>query len=165
MSKIIIALLLAAATVVSLPALASASAVSSTDLIEKAKELDGQEIVYTGEVIGDIMDRGDYTWINVSDGSNAIGVWTENQLMTGITMAGMYEVHGDEVKVTGVFHRACPVHGGDLDIHATQIELMEKGYDVADSTEPWKLPAAAVLSISTLILFSCMVKKRRELKL
>ncbi len=164
MAKIIAAILLVTIVIVSLPALASATTVSSTDLIEKAKELDGQEIVFTGEVIGDIMDRGDHTWINVSDGSNAIGVWAENKLMSGITVAGMYEVHGDEVKISGVFHRACPEHGGDLDIHATQIELMEKGYAAADSTEPWKLPAAAVLATAAVILFAYMILRRRRLK-
>jgi hypothetical protein len=108
------------------------------------------------------MDRGGYTWINVSDGSNAIGVWVENRLMSGIAIAGRYKVHGDEVKISGVFHSACPDHGGDLDIHAAKIELLEKGYTVADSAEPWKLPAAAVLAAAAVILFSCMIKKQRR---
>lgn len=164
MSKIIAAILLVTIIVVSLPALASPMTVSSTDLIEKAKELDGQEIVFTGEVIGDIMVRGGYTWINVSDGSNAIGIWAENQLVSGITMAGRYKVHGDEVKISGMFHRACPEHGGDLDIHAVKVELMEKGYAVAGSTEPWKLPAAVVLATAAVILFAYMIISRRGLK-
>lgn len=164
MSKIIIALLLVAATVVSLPAMALAGTVSSTDLIEKAKELDGQEIVFTGEIIGDIMERGEHTWINVSDGSNAIGIWAPNQLMPGITLAGKYKVHGDEVRITGVFHRACPEHGGDLDIHAAQIELLETGYPFSDGIEPWKLPAAAVLSIVAVILFAYMIRRRRGVR-
>ena len=164
MSKIIAAILLVMIIMISLPTLASATDVSSTDMIEKAKQLDGKEIVFTGEVIGDIMDRGDYTWINVSDGSNAIGIWAENQLMSGITMAGRYKVHGDEVRITGVFHRACPDHGGDLDIHAAKIDLMEKGYAVAVNTEPWKLPAAAVLAVAAVILFAYMILRRRGLK-
>jgi hypothetical protein len=165
MSKIIASVLFITIVMALLPALASAANVSSTDLIEKAKELDGREIAFTGEVIGDIMVRGGYTWINVSDGSNAIGIWAPNQLISGITLAGRYKVHGDEVMVTGVYSRACPEHGGDLDIHATQIELLKKGYAVADSTEPWKRPAAAVLAASSAALFTCMIRKRRGLKL
>ena len=32
--------------------------VSSVELIEKAKELDGKEVIYEGEVIGEVMTRG-----------------------------------------------------------------------------------------------------------
>ena len=35
--------------------------VSSVELIEKAKEIDGKEIVYEGEVIGEVMTRGEYS--------------------------------------------------------------------------------------------------------
>jgi hypothetical protein len=162
MSKIIAVILLVIITMVSLPALASATAVSSTDLIEKAKEINGREVVFAGEVIGDIMVRGGHTWINVSDGINAVGIWADNQILPNITLAGRYKVHGDEVKVTGVFYRACPEHGGDLDIHATKIELQEKGYAVADNTEPWKLPAATVLAMAAVILFAYMIKRQRR---
>ncbi len=162
MSKILTAILLVAITTISLPALALATNVSSTDLIEKAKELDGQEVVYTGEVIGDIMVRGDHTWVNVSDGSNAVGVFVENQLMSDITLAGKYGVHGDEVEITGIFHRACPEHGGDLDIHAISVQLLEKGYPMTYSIEPWKLPAAAVLALATVVLFAYMIRKQRR---
>ena len=58
-------------------ALAEAREVTSTDLIENALALDGQTVTYTGEVVGDIMKRGDHTWLNLSDGSNAMGVWAE----------------------------------------------------------------------------------------
>jgi hypothetical protein len=161
MSKILAAILLVTIVIISLPALAGATSVSSTDLIEKAKELDGQEIVFTGEVIGDIMVRGGHTWVNVSDGINAVGIWADNQILPHITLAGRYKVHGDEVKITGVFNRACPEHGGDLDIHAAKIELMKKGYAVDDNTEPWKLPAAVVLALAAVILFAYMVKRQR----
>lgn len=162
MAKILTVILLVSVTMVSQPVLASAMGVSSTDLIENAKELDGQEVVFTGEVIGDIMVRGDHTWINVSDGANAVGVFAENQFMSGITLAGRYGLHGDEVEITGIFQRACPEHGGDLDIHLTGIKLLEKGYPVTYSIEPWKLPASAVLALATLILFSYMVRKRHR---
>lgn len=162
MSKIIAVILFAVITTISFPALALATNVSSTDLIEKAKELDGQEVVFTGEVIGDIMVRGDHTWVNVSDGTNAVGVFVENQLMSDITLAGKYGVHGDEIEITGIFRRACPEHGGDLDIHAISVQLLEKGYPMTYSIAPWKLPAAVILALATVILFAVMVRKQRR---
>jgi len=103
-------------------AYAADTEVTSNDLIDKAKEYDGREVVYTGEVIGDILAQGDHTWINVSDGSNAIGIWVEAKDMQGIDTPGRYNMRGDTVRVTGVFHRACAQHGGDFDIHADKIE-------------------------------------------
>ena len=55
--------------------LPAAGLVDSSILIEHAKSYDYQTVTFEGEVIGDIMVRDDYAWINVSDGSNAIGIW------------------------------------------------------------------------------------------
>ena len=57
---------------------------SSTELINNAKSYDGKTVVYEGEVIGDIMVRGAFAWINVNDGKNAIGIWLEKDLSKDI---------------------------------------------------------------------------------
>ena len=98
-----------------------AQPVSSTELINSAKQYDGKTVVYTGEVIGDIMVRGVYAWINLNDGKNAIGVWINKDLIKDIHHAGSYKFKGDVVEVSGIFHRACLQHGGDLDIHAQSL--------------------------------------------
>jgi hypothetical protein len=125
---------------------AETAEVSSNDLIENALALDGQTVVYSGEVIGDIMKRGDYTWLNVSDGSNAMGVWVETALLGDVATPGRYGMHGDEVRVTGVFHRACAEHGGDMDIHAEKIELLGAGYPVSHGVQLWKLVLTLVFT-------------------
>jgi len=162
MSKILTTVLLIAIIAVSNPALAAAGSVTSTDLIEKAKELDGQVVVFTGEVIGDIMVRGDHTWINISDGGNAVGIWVQNEDMQGITLPGRYGVHGDEVSITGTFRRACPEHGGDLDIHATSVQVLDKGYAIAQEITPIKVAFAAVLLPASAFLFVLMIRKHRR---
>ncbi|MDI6605929.1 MAG: hypothetical protein QME65_02145, partial [Candidatus Omnitrophota bacterium] len=45
--------------------LAFAQPVSSTELIENAQAYDGKRVAYAGEVIGDIMRRGNFAWLNV----------------------------------------------------------------------------------------------------
>lgn len=141
----------------------AADGVSSADLIEKAKEYDGRTITCTGEVIGDIMNQGDHTWINVSDGNNsAVGVWTETGSLSGVTLAGRYDIRGDTVKVTGVFHRACPDHGGDFDIHAVSVELVKPGYAVVHDTAAWKIALAAVLFIGACLCVFLAVRTRRR---
>ena len=106
---------------------AFAQAVSSKELISNAKFYEGKAIIYKGEVIGDLMKRGDYAWVNLHDGGNAIGIWIPLPLTEEIVHSGSYKAKGDIVEVTGIFNRACPEHGGDLDIHARALRKISTG--------------------------------------
>lgn len=130
------------------PAYAIGSDVGSNDLIEDASGYDGLEIAYSGEVIGDILNAGGHVWLNVSDGSNAVGVWTDRNLASEIQVAGRYGQRGDTVRVTGVFRRACPEHGGDFDIHAEAVTLIERGLPVAHDVQTWKVWLAILLTLA-----------------
>ena len=87
---------------------------TSLELINDAKQYDGQTINYMGEVIGDIMIRGDYAWLHVNDGIIAIGIWAPKTLIGNIRYAGDYHKKGDIVEVPGTFHRSCLEPGGDI---------------------------------------------------
>ncbi|MFC1804347.1 DNA-binding protein [Candidatus Omnitrophota bacterium] len=104
-----------------------AQSVSSVELIGDAAAFDGKEVVYEGEVIGDIMKRGDHAWVNVRDGQASIGIWVARHLLKDVRFAGGYKAKGDRVEVRGEFHRACPEHGGDLDIHAKMLRKVSPG--------------------------------------
>ena len=142
--------------------LAEETAVTSNDLIENALSLDGATVSYTGELIGDILKRGDHTWLNVSDGNNAMGVWVETAQLGEITTPGRYGEHGDELRVTGVFHRACAEHGGDMDLHATQIELLQAGYPTAHRVQPWQLVAALVFTAADAAGIVWLLRKKAQ---
>lgn len=105
----------------------NAAAVSSTELINNARQYDGKTVVYEGEVIGEVLLRGEHAWMNINDGLNAIGVWVKRDMARDITHSGSYRAKGDWVSVAGIFHRACPEHGGDLDIHATELRRIGAG--------------------------------------
>jgi hypothetical protein len=141
---------------------AAAEVVTSNDLIDKAKDYDGHEVSYTGEVIGDIMDRGEYSWINVSDGNNAIGIWVKTSDLQDINIAGRYNTHGDTVNITGVFHRACAEHGGDFDIHAGKIVVVQKGFATSHALSPIKAVLAFILFGAALgcVVFLILKTKR-----
>jgi len=116
----------------------SAQAVLSNDLIENAKDYDGKVVKFRGEIIGDIMKRGDFSWINVSDEDNTIGVWIPVDLVSEITFAGDYKHAGDSVEILGEFHRACLEHHGELDIHAERLSILKKGEEKQESISPKK---------------------------
>jgi|LAHS01.1.fsa_nt_gb hypothetical protein len=107
---------------------AEPAAVTSEDLIDHAKELDGQTVVYSGEAVGSILHRDGYAWINLNDGSNAIGIFISEDMAGSIQNLGGYGRVGDQVEVTGTFHRACAEHGGDMDIHADSVRIVKKGF-------------------------------------
>jgi len=115
-----------------------AQSLSSTELINNAKEYDGKTVVYAGEVIGDVMVRGDFAWVNINDGENAIGVWLDRELAKEVQFTGSYQTKGDRVEITGVFQRNCIQHGGDMDIHAQGLRKISPGKPVQEKLDTVK---------------------------
>ncbi len=139
-------------------------ALTSTELIENSKEYDRKEVNYRGEVIGEIMVRGDFAWINVNDGVNAIGIWTPANLVKEIKFTGNYQYRGDRVEVSGMLNRACSEHGGDLDIHAQKIEIFKEGYEIYHPLNRSRLNLALVFFGLSFILIglNAYLKKKRN---
>jgi hypothetical protein len=104
-----------------------AQPLTGMDLINNAKQCDNGTVSYKGEAIGEVMVRGDHAWLHVHDGIIAISIWAPKAMTDNIRYIGNYAQTGDIVEVAGTFHRACPEHGGDLDIHASQIKIITPG--------------------------------------
>jgi len=126
-----------------------AQQVSSGELIAKAAEYDGKTVTFRGEAIGDVMLRGDYAWVNVSDGRNAVGIWMPAALARTIAQTGAYLVRGDTIEVRGVFHRSCLEHGGDLDIHAEAMTKVVPGVKMPE--EPVTAKAKTALGLAMIL--------------
>jgi len=137
-----------------------AQPVSSRELIDNQSRYDGKTIVYAGEVIGDIMRRGEYAWINVSDG-NAIGVWIPIDLLKEINFSGDYKTVGDSIEITGIFNAACKVHGGDLDIHAQAIKKINPGFQKEEKVNTEKRKFALILAGILLLIWILTLFMRR----
>ncbi len=131
------------------------------DLIEKSASLNNTVITMQGEVIGEALERGEYAWINVNDTTNAIGIWVKQSDVDRIRFYGDYKHKGDIVKVTGVFYKSCPEHGGDVDIHSTHIDIVETGHEVTEEISHTKVLVTAVLFIIMLILFRLFRHKNK----
>jgi hypothetical protein len=135
------------------------------DLIENGKALDGKTVTINGEAIGDMMKRGDYSWLNISDGSNAIGIWGETSIINKVTTLGNYKQKGDMVEIQGEFHRACSEHGGDMDIHITNLSVIEKGRKVSQPIDYNKVKILSLLSLAALFtstIYYKLLNKRKK---
>jgi hypothetical protein len=142
---------------------------SSTELVETPKTYDGASVRFTGEAIGEAMKRGDMAWLhlnddayylkNVEEGAHLGGynmgmpVWLPAGKTAAIEHFGDYKHEGDVVTVSGTFNAACAEHGGDMDIHATTLEVVLAGREVVDPIHPNKIVWAVVLSVLALALY------------
>lgn len=164
MSKILKTLILTVIFLLATFSICSAKEVTNfNDFVEKAKALDGQQVTIKGEAIGESMKRGDHAWVNVSDGSTAIGVWIKASDLDRIKIYGGYKHIGDKVQVDGIFHRACSEHGGDLDIHADSIEVIKNGEAINHSISSGRIEAASILSFAAIVLFIVYFKRKGKL--
>lgn len=104
---------------------ANAGPITIADLIENSKVYDQKQVQLEGEVIGDIMVRGEIAWVNIADDSGALGLVVPVHLIKQLT-PGRYSQRGSIVAVVGTFSRSCPKHGGDMDIHVTELRVIKE---------------------------------------
>lgn len=150
---------------------------TSGELVEEPKRYDGTEVEFTGEVIGEVMVRGENAWIHINDDAyylknveegaklggynSGMAVYLPAGLTDPITFYGDYKHEGDVVTVRGTFNAACAQHGGDLDIHATDLSVEVPGHPVVDTVMPWKIALAVVLALIAGALF--IAQRRSEI--
>ncbi len=134
---------------------------TSRELLEQAAQYDGRSITYSGEVIGEIMRRGEFYWVNISDGENALGVWVNSGQAKEISFTGSYKTRGDSLEVIGIFHRACAEHGGDLDIHAQSVRKVSAGRVVKEKLNSDKVNLSLVLLGALFLVWILMLLKRK----
>ena len=127
---------------------------SSKYIIENAEQLNGKLVEYKGEAIGNILYRNNKknAWLNVKDETNTIGIWMNNNQLNEIELLGKYNVKGDTILITGLLNSKCKEHGGDLDIHAIDVEKVEKGYIYQEEINMDVFMLFRVISIPTVIL-------------
>ncbi len=140
----------------------AARPVSAEELLNGARGYDGELVEFEGEVIRAVLPRGDHAWVNLHDGTAAIGVWVPLAATAEVRYAGTYKVRGDRVRVRGVFHRACPQHQGALDIHAVRFTVVAAGGPMEERLDRGKVFLLAVLLgvLSCLLIYDLLSRKR-----
>jgi hypothetical protein len=152
--------------------------VNSASLVENANAWKGRIITFTGEAIGEAMVRRKMAWIhlnddaymwkNIEEGAQLGGynsghaIWVPADLSKKIRFFGDFKHEGDVVKVVGTFNAACPQHGGDMDIHASTLEIVRVGHPVHHVVNTPSAMIAGVLLILALILYRFRIIIRRR---
>ncbi|MEG1256593.1 hypothetical protein [Clostridium sp.] len=123
----------------SLTALASEVITPVNELIDNAKEYNSKVVIIQGEAIGELLERGEHSFVNINDGTSAMGIYLKTTYGEIIKYYGDYHNIGDTVRIKGVFNRACKDHGGDMDIHSDSIEVVSTGYERTHDISKLKL--------------------------
>jgi len=127
--------------------------------------LDGKDVIYIGEVVGDVLRRSGGAWVLVNDDAYALevgplgphrerrgfntglAVWLPDGQHEQLGDPGRHGNRGDIVRIEGVFHRADPADGGGITVRAERLEVLATATRVH---EPLDLPliiAAAVAAV------------------
>ena len=148
-------------TILSLLMILQNQIVPINDLIKDSHTYDNQTITIQAEVILEVLERDEYAWINVNDGSNAIGVYLPLEMTKQLDVFGDYNHKGDVVRVEGVFTRNCDEHGGEIDIHAKTLTIMKEGYEIKHEVSVWKF-IIALISFSLSMIALLVYRNRRK---
>jgi hypothetical protein len=135
--------------------------ITLADAVERAKALDGLQVEFEGEAIGEVMERGSHAWVNLEDPGGALGVWVEAKALPKELAMGSWRRSGDLLLVRGIFHRACAEHGGDLDLHAESVAVLGKGSPTEHPVAPARLAAAFSLLLLAGGLFPLWMARER----
>jgi hypothetical protein len=154
--------------------------VNSASLVENANLWNGRIVTFKGEAIGECMVREKMAWIHLNDDAYmeknieegaALGgynsghaVWVSAELAREIRFFGDFKHDGDIAKVSGVFNAACREHGGDMDIHASSMEILLIGHPVRHLVNTNRMMVAAVLFVLAGILYGIRrIAERRRI--
>lgn len=142
-----------------------AQLISIQELLNQSKALDQQTVIIEAEVILEVLERGDMAWLNVNDGTNAIGVYLPIKMTEELDSFGDHQNQGDRVRIEAVFYRNCPEHGGEMDLHAINLSIIEEGFVMERPISTWKFSFAIVgftLSMFSLWMYRMYRKSIRK---
>jgi hypothetical protein len=139
--------------------------------------LDGQDVHYVGEVVGDVLRRDGGAWVQVNDDayalevgpfgphrtrrgfSSGLAVWLPDGLHEQLGMPGRHGSRGAIVRIEGTLLRADPADGGGLNVRADRLEVLSPPVTVE---EPLNRPLILSAAVAALLAFGAWVWARRQ---
>jgi hypothetical protein len=133
--------------------------VTPAGLASLAQDLDGATVRFSGEVVSEALraDEG-HVWLNMLGDGVAMGVYLPSEMAEMVKTFGSYARGGDVVEVVGVYHEACDEHGGDMDVHAVELLLVEPGAEREHDLHLWK----GVIGVAGLVVALVLSRELRR---
>jgi hypothetical protein len=139
--------------------------------------LDGRDVTYIGEVVGDVLRRPGGAWVLVNDDAYALevgplgphreqrgfntglAVWLPDGQHEQLGAPGRHGRRGDVVRIEGVLLRADPADGGGITIRSARIEVLAPSAPVV---EPLNVPLVIAAVAAALAALGAWVWDRRR---
>lgn len=129
------------------------------------RALDGATVRFSGEAVGGVVNADEgHKWVQFVDAADrTIAVYLPDDLVSQITSYGSYNSAGTVAEVTGEYHIADPQHQGELDVHATRIDVTDAGGSVTHGVDVDRLTAAiALCALGIALIFLFVLLRRRS---
>lgn len=135
-------------------------------LVAANQALDGAEVRFEGEAIGEeVAASGDRVWVALSATSGqSISVLMDADDAEVIDAYGDYGTTGATVRVRGTYHVACDDHSGELDVHASEVELVAASSESANDVSVRRLETALALAAAGVVLVVSYLLLRRRMR-
>lgn len=138
------------------------------ELVSNAQKYDTRRVLIKGEVLS-VMPYNNGTWVNISDGSESLGVWFSGaEKIPEITRTGSYRSTGDIIIAEGIFCKNSASHYGEMMLQADMADILFPGKDRKENVPPAKkrvlINGAVLAAVLMLIYFikRCLHDRRTE---
>lgn len=128
------------------------------------RALDGSEVSFTGETVGDVVNaEAGYKWVNImGTADTVISVRMTDEQAGLIQNSGSYQATGTVFKIAGTYHIACAEHQGELDVHADEVEVTDAGGPTTHLIASGRIMLACIVClIAAAILVTFFFARRR----
>lgn len=129
--------------------------VTVAELTRATERMDQELVRVSGEVVGYAANADkSHVWINIQGESGyTMGVLVTKTAASSISNYGSYGVIGDTVEILGVYNQMCDAHGGQLEVHASSVEVKQAGQTVMHAPDN-KLGLVGVLMLLVSVILT-----------
>lgn len=151
--------------------------VRSADVMSCPDLFDGRTVTYTGEVVGDVLDRDGGAWVLMNDdayalesgplpahrefrgGNTGLSVWLPDQLVELADTPGRPGQRGDVLRVRGRINRVDPADGGGLTLRAFDADVVAEAAAVEVPVHTAQVAVAGVFA--ALAVLAVLLQRRQ----
>lgn len=124
-----------------------------SQLIENPSVYNGKFLTVQGQAVGSVMRRGNYAWVNMTDGSQTLGFWMPYSIAKEIKFTTSYNFKGDILTVEGTFVAMSLKHDGDMEFDVAKMVKIVPGGKIHHQINMEKVVILILLSSIALAIW------------
>ncbi len=124
-----------------------------SDMINNPDIYNGKFLTVQGQAVGSVMKRGNYAWVNMTDGSQTLGFWMPYSLAKEIKYTASYDFKGDLLTVEGTFVAMSLEHDGDMEFDVSKIVKIIPGGKISHEINSGRVIFLIVIASLAFVLW------------